>query len=157
LITGKPVCQLVQNTGQSIPTGVNTAVSFPGAGDEAIDSDGQHSTTVNPTRVTIGNTLGLYRVTGSVAFPASATGTYRRCNIAFNGNQLTAGYGAGIQPNATFYSVNCGPFIVRATAATDYVELYALHDATSALTLAATATYPDTSISTLLTVRKTST
>jgi hypothetical protein len=137
-LSNKPVCQLIQSTAQSIPTGSPTALIFSSAGDEVIDSDAQHDLSVTPSRVVIGKTLGLYRVTGAVAYTGNSTGTFRRCNIGFNGSQVLAGYGAGLQPNATFYSVNCGPFIVRATAATDYVELFAYHDAASSVLTAST-------------------
>lgn len=133
ILSGKPVCQLMQTTAQSITNGTPTAISFGSAGDEVVDSDGQHDTATNPSRVNIGKTLGLYRISGAVAYTSNSSGTYRRAYISFNGTQLPAGFGAGLQPNATFYTVNAGPFIVRATAATDYVELMALHDATAAV------------------------
>jgi len=68
----KPLCQLAQGAAQSIPASTPTPVSFPGVGDEIIDSDAQHETSVNPSRVNIGKTLGLYRLTGVVAFGGNA-------------------------------------------------------------------------------------
>ncbi len=122
----KPVCLAYQTLTQSMATGTLVSITMDS---EVIDRDGQHSTSVNTSRITIGNTLGLYRVWGGVAF-AGGAGSLRRARLLMNGSVVPPG---GYQPaspvGSGFSWAPLTPIIVAATAATDYVELQGFHDA----------------------------
>jgi hypothetical protein len=116
----KPVCLAINTAAQSIPTGTTplTAISFD---TEAIDTDGQHSTVTNPSRVTIGNTLGWYRCTGTYFNSTNVSGKRIGAAIALNNTALvpeTIGYATG----TASFSVTVVA-LVQATLSTDYVEL----------------------------------
>jgi len=104
-----------------------TAVTFTA---EELDRDGQHSTTVNTSRVVIGGTLGWWRVHGIYAAPGNTNTVLTRARIALNGSGLAAG-----QCNSQWSSfsgtaaIQTGVVYVEATAAADYVELQGFQQA----------------------------
>ncbi len=118
----RPVAFMVQTVAQTGWTSATfTAVTFT---TEAIDRDGQHSTTVNTSRVTIGGTLGWYRVSGLYAAAANGVATLVRTAIGFNGTNVNGSYSAQSPSSAAVVlGVPTGTVLVQATAATDYVEL----------------------------------
>lgn len=117
----KPVCYVAQTGAQSIPNNTLTAITFDS---ELIDTDGQHSTVSNTSRVVIGNTLGWYRITGTYFNGTNVSGTRIGAAIGLNGTVQAPevlAYAAGtaaisVTPTA----------LLQATASTDYVELLAL-------------------------------
>ena len=126
----RPVCLVYATAAQSIPNTTNTAILF---NTERLDRDNQHSTSANTDRVVIGNTLGWYRVTGSVSFVANATGI-RTAFIWLNG--------AGVGTYAYTHATATGntqtvtvTSIVQATASTDYVQLGCFQSSTASLNL----------------------
>ena len=113
----RPLCVLKQTVTQSLATATVTPITFD---TETLDRDGQHSTATNTDRVLIGNTLGWYRITGSVAYAGNATGD-RRAIVLLNGGQ-NSGYTIIHPSTAGLISVNVVGY-VQATASTDYVTL----------------------------------
>lgn len=117
----KPVCQLTANAATSLVNGVWTAVNFD---TEVIDTDSQHSTVSNTSRVVIGTTLGWYRCSGVVTFSGSATGSRYGAKLALNGTDvngaqnLFANYSSSVQQTASLAAI-----FVQSTLSTDYVEL----------------------------------
>lgn len=65
-----PACRVYNGSAQSIPNGTETMLTFPA---EHFDTDNLHSTSVNPTRITISR-AGVYQVAGSLEFVANVTG-----------------------------------------------------------------------------------
>ena len=103
-------------------TATFTAITFT---TEVIDRDGQHSTTVNTSRVVIGGTLGFYRVSGCFCAAQNSAATVLRSAIFLNG----AGYPGGVSSmvpatgTSNTMAIATPTVIIQATAATDYVEV----------------------------------
>lgn len=113
----RPICVLKQTVTQSLTNGTVTPITFDV---ETLDRDNQHSTASNTDRVVIGNTLGWYRVTGSIAYAGNASGD-RRAIVLLNGSGIN-GYTV-VHPSSTqFISANVVGY-VQATTSTDYVSL----------------------------------
>lgn len=127
----KPVCGVFNSAAQSIPQTTFTTVTFDS---ETVDTDGQHSTVTNTSRITIGGTLGWYRVWGMVPYVTNATGS-RAAYIWQNGSSIITGsYTQIASGGGTFHtSVWTGPVYVQATVSTDYVELRAWQNTSGAL------------------------
>ncbi len=117
----KPVAQLTPSAVQSILNNAWTAITFD---TEALDTDNQHSTVTNTSRVVIGTTLGWYRISGSVAWTGSATGARYGAKITLNGADVTGSqaFFANSAASVNQHSV-APPVFVQATASGDYVEL----------------------------------
>jgi len=117
-----PMCALGLTASQSIPHNAFTALSFTAA--DEIDTDDMHSTSVNPSRITI-NTAGVYMVSGLLNWGASANGTDRVASVFKNGSEV-----GGFRPGALSlpsYSVSTS-IILGAShpmnlAVGDYIEL----------------------------------
>lgn len=123
MIGTRPLAQAVQNTAQAaISSGVNTAITFDA---ESIDRDGQHSLVTNTSRITLGNTLGWYLITGQVAWPNTNTTGSRGCFLRLNGAGAVDGSQYSIGAQASTQSALVPPLLVQATAAADYIELMA--------------------------------
>lgn len=96
---------------------------------EDIDTDGMHSTTVNPNIFTP-TIAGRYVITGFVEFAASSAGTYRQLHVlknvslsALNGYYLSTEFSASF---ATFMLVRSVPVAMNGT--TDNLQVAASHD-----------------------------
>lgn len=130
LLTTGPACSVYQTVAQAaLASGVWTSALFAG---EYIDTDNQHSTSTNTSRIVIGGTLGWYLVSGVFCFTASVGGTYRGARIAKNGNPVAGGAGNGPANGAT-PAIPTGVVLVQATAAGDYVEVQGRHDVAAGL------------------------
>jgi len=109
-----PACRIYNSASISIPTGALTVLTFDS---ERYDTDSMHSTSVNTSRITI-NTAGVYILTGTVSFPANATG-FRQTALRLNGGTFIA--------SDVRASIATGIELIIATtwkfAAADYVEL----------------------------------
>jgi hypothetical protein len=115
----KPVCAAIQTVAQAaLVANTFTSITFDS---EQVDTDNQHSTASNTSRVVIGNTLGWYRVTGAVCFSVAA-GTRIGAHIALNGTAISGSEEYVTLGSATFTSVTAFA-LVQATAAADFVEL----------------------------------
>ena len=119
----RPVVQLHQTTTQTIATGAFTAVTFTS---ENIDRRGQHSTTVNTSRVTATADLGTYFVIGQVVWATSATGT-RRCRFTDSGVTALLG-AAGLYPPAPTFATSVAFGVWQPATSTSYLELEAFQD-----------------------------
>jgi hypothetical protein len=96
------------------------------------DTDGYHSTTINPSRITIpAGQAGYYSIGGMLNFVGSASGTYRKILIQANGsaNKYMA---VNTMPNGTnMQDISCSAIVKF--AAGDYIEFIAGQDTGSAL------------------------
>ena len=137
MTTNRPLFYAEQTVSQTLTSNIELPITFT---TEAIDRDGQHSTSTNTSRVVIGNTLGWYRVSGCVVYQANANATNFRAIISKNGTRVSGSF-AGILNNTTnaVCGVATGTVFVQATLSTDYVELVGLMTAASG-TLATSAT-----------------
>lgn len=126
-LTDPPRAQLRQTSAQTVTTGTFTAMNF-----EAEDADnyGGHSTSTNITRYTC-QVAGVYRLTGKIAWAASATGRrasdWRKNGSSINGSQVAyaATSASGVQHLAMTTDVTL--------AVGDYVELFGFHEVGSNL------------------------
>jgi hypothetical protein len=134
-IYNRPLCVLKQGTVQSLTTSTLTPITFDL---ETLDRDNQHSTATSTDRVVIGNTLGWYRVTGSVAYTGNAAGD-RRAVIYLNG-VATNGYSIS-HPSSTSLISTMVVGYVQATSATDYVQLYGWQSSGVALNTVVSGTF----------------
>jgi len=107
----------------SLPTSTWTLLPFSM---EAWDTDGMHSTTTNPSRITI-NTSGQYLISFYSRFGYHATG-YRALNLRLNSAGASTG-GSTISTIAIGAAPTTGTFVTRtfemACTAGDHFELFA--------------------------------
>lgn len=108
--------------------GVVTTIGLDG---EAFDTATMHDLVTNNSRIVL-NAIGLWQVTGQVAYQSSGGGGIRTAGINLNGTQVAqdaipAHASDGVTPNVTTP--------VQATAITDYVELTTFQDSGAALSL----------------------
>lgn len=125
-----PRCHAFQSVAQSIPNNTSTAVLLGG---EQVDNNGIHSTSVNPSRMTI-VTPGRYRCIGQAAFAANATG-YRIVYLSRNGGAVAQSRGNAISIvslQQAYAEILC--------SAGDYIEMDVQHTAGAALNLIVGAT-----------------
>jgi len=127
-IYNRPLCIAKQTVSQSLATGTFTPITMD---TEVLDRDNQHSTVTNTDRVVIGNTLGWYRVSGTVAYNGGAVGT-RIASVYLNGLLTQNTAYTRVVANASFTCVGVTA-IVQATAAGDYVQIVGWQDSGGAL------------------------
>lgn len=122
-------CVAYHNTTQSVSTASATALSMNA---EDTDTPGMHSTSVNTSRVTIpSGGDGLFRVTGTVNFPANATGQ-RQAQILKNGSPVA--YAISPSQSGT-YPTLMQVHYTGAAVATDYFEVAAYQDSGGSLSV----------------------
>lgn len=126
----RPIAFLAQTVAQTGWTsGTFTAVTFSA---EVVDRDGQHSTSTNTSRVTIGGTLGWYRVSGLYVPAGNSAATLVRANIGLNGTAVAGSFSSqSPASNSNTLGVPTGTVLVQATASTDYVQLFGSETAAS--------------------------
>lgn len=129
--TIKHACKLAAQTNQSIPDGSDTVISTAfGSGSEEYDTDGWHSTTVNPSRVTVDRD-GLFEVTAHLVYSFNTTWLYGDIAIRKNG---TASWRSGnIAPTTANNVSKMGGTLQETIAAVagDYFEMSALQNSTA--------------------------
>lgn len=123
LLSSRPLAQAYQSATQTLTTGVFAALTFTA---EVIDRDGQHSTSSNTSRLTLGTCPGRYWVFGRLVIAGNATGT-RWLKVLLNGSSDQNGVYAKASPNASDTAVDVFG-LVQITNASDYVELLALQN-----------------------------
>lgn len=125
-----PVAEIRQTVAQSFPNITQNALTLD---TNDIDTDGGHSTSVNPTRYT-GKTPGRFQGSGMVSFVSNATGR-RLCLWIKNGTTSVNSGQAGAQTitsgNGTQVPARTVTTFLNGT--TDYIELQAYQDSTVAL------------------------
>jgi len=119
-----PMVRALKAGSQSIPTAVDTVISFPDADD--FDTDGVHDPATNNSRLII-KTPGRYLVSSSFGVPPSAAGNWREATLWKNGVGTTsiARNDLGLFGSGTHY-VNVSGVITL--AAGDYVEVSIYQD-----------------------------
>lgn len=121
-------CKLAQQSGQNIPDGSDTVLTF-GSGSEEIDTHGWHSTSSNTSRITVDRT-GYYEVTAQVAYAFNTTLNY--CDIAIRKNGSTLYRSGNLAPTGANNVSKSGGSITELIAANsgDYFEASALQNST---------------------------
>lgn len=123
LDANRPLTHVYQSVAQTVANNVFSAVTFTL---ETVDRRGQHSTTVNTSRITATADLGTYLVAGQVAWTTNATGT-RRCRFTDSGvTPLQGAY--GLYPPASAFGTAVAIGIWQPATSTAYIELEALQD-----------------------------
>lgn len=127
-IVQKPMCRLVQfTTGTSVPDNTNTALSFDS---EEYDTHNMHSTSVNPTRVTIqAGWDGIYLCKGTIFVPTAADYNTIGAVIAKNGANQAPWERVG--PNNSSAQRTASTEARLSLVAGDYIELVAYQDNTA--------------------------
>lgn len=121
LASDKPIWLVSTSVAQTIPHGTNTTLPYA---TESIDTANLHSTTTNPSRVTIATT-GKYAVGAQISYDSNAGG-YRQIDLLYNGT--STGWlctSVAITGGSTIVNVSG---IIAATAA-GYLEVSAYHNA----------------------------
>lgn len=131
-----PIATVFQTASQGVSAGSTGApVNFDST---AVDSYGGHSNSTNNSRYTA-QVAGWYLVGGSVPMNGTASGTYRKSQVAVNGSVVAYATAQVPQVNSatTATAVAVSPTIVYLNVG-DYVQLYAISDA--AVTLSPNST-----------------
>jgi hypothetical protein len=117
-LTTVPLAEVYQTISQTLSNGTWTAISQDST---VLDTDGQHSGSINNSRFTC-QVAGWYTVAGAVAFNANSTGS-RAADIYRNGSPLLIASGAiTAASNAIHVAVAAGLGLQLAVG--DYLELY---------------------------------
>ena len=115
-------CTVYNSSDQSISSGVATAVTW---NTEVFDTDAFHSTSTNTSRMTIPSGKdGKYRIDAMWQWSANSTTGYRAMYLYKNGSLVFTSTNVG---STTAQEQNTMVYIDTAVA-TDYYELYALHN-----------------------------
>ncbi|MCX5285699.1 hypothetical protein [Streptomyces sp. NBC_00198] len=101
---------------------------------EAFDSDNGHSTSSNTSRYVV-QVAGTYNILGHAAFTANATGN-RAARINVNGTAIPGSFVKGLAATAS-HSSGVSTSAQAVCAVGDYIEVYGLHTAGTALNTAA--------------------
>ncbi len=133
-IADPPLGKLIQQVAQSIPDNVATALTF-GAGSTYRDSHGQHSESVNTTRVTPG-VPGVYEVTGSYVTQGMTSPASRSVAVRLNGTTLIPS--GPRDTGTTITSSKEVTTMVDINGTGDYFELMATQDSAGAVNTSAT-------------------
>lgn len=128
-----PAARLLRTTSQSIPTGVETLVTWD---DEDYDTLSLHSTSSNTGRITVpAGYGGLWRFSAMLSYASGSGSAVERFLVVYKNG-------------AVWRYFNRGPSIAAATivaaaaawdmelSPTDYVEIYALQSTTNAMNVA---------------------
>lgn len=124
-----PIAQLYQTSGQSVPSGSNTAVTFDST---LVDTYGGHSNSVNNTRYTA-QVAGWYLCCGLVAFPQNNNGG-RSANLQKTGVAIQSSL-VQQPPSTVFNCIMTTPSVLTFMNVGDYIEVIAEHNAGVGLTL----------------------
>jgi hypothetical protein len=127
-----PMCHLVQQTAQTGWTSNTLTVVTFGSGSEVVDTDTLHDQSSNTSRIVIGKKLGIWAVSGVYAAASNSATTIIRAALYLNGTVINGSFGGDqVNTSSSFYTAHTPVILVRATSATDYVELYGFQTAGS--------------------------
>lgn len=132
----RPRARVYNTNAIAIVSGTPTALTF---NSERYDVGGCHSTSSNPSRLTVpsGGT-GLYAIGGSVRFAGSHTGSIRQIYIRINGSTIIAVIATpGIASSADWLTINSE----WEMNAGDYAELIAVQSSGGAMDVVVAASY----------------
>jgi hypothetical protein len=125
-LTTVPIAMVYQANVQSFASGF-TAVAMDTT---ILDTDGQHSNSVNNSRVTC-QVAGWYSVSGAVGFSTNSS-TSRGAVLYKNGSSITQATGNIAAASNVLHVATAGEFLIQ-LAVGDYVELYAFQNTGAAL------------------------
>jgi hypothetical protein len=127
-IVRPPLGRIVASGTQALADNTATAVQFSAA--DEIDTHGQHSPSVNNTRVTP-NVAGYYRFDGTAFFNEQATPN--NIQTYFRKNGVTNLPPGGRMPGSSTTASSLSTTVIQdMNGSTDYVELMALQDSAGA-------------------------
>ena len=139
----KPLVRLIQQSAQSIPSDVDTALTF-GAASEDIDTHGFHDTSTNPSRITP-SVPGYYRLTGTVWYSVDTDLVSYFASIGRNGSFVGPRTRMVLPATATSSLSRSVPVtaMLQANGSGDYFELFArqLQTTPGSLNTMVTATF----------------
>lgn len=135
-LTGVPIAEVYQTLAQNLANGAFTAIAMDSS---IIDTDGQHSNSVNNSRVTC-QVAGWYSVSGGIGYLTNATGA-RGAVIYKNGAALAQASGAITAASPALHVATAGEFLIQ-LAVGDYVELYGFQSSGGTLATAGSGYYP---------------
>lgn len=132
-----PVATVYQTVTQALATSTNVAVTFDSS---FLDTYGGHSNTTNTSRY-VGQVPGYYLIYGIVCFANNTTGR-RVVTIGKNGSitAVNGGFGCFQAVGGSDLSCSQALGLVQLNGSTDYIELYANHDAGVTINTAVAAT-----------------
>lgn len=116
-LTGVPMAEVFQTISQTLSSVTWTPISQDST---FLDTDGQHSNSVNNSRFTC-QVAGFYTASGAVGF--NSGGSSRGAAIYKNGTALSLASGAVTAASNTTHVATAGDVLVQ-LAVGDYVELY---------------------------------
>ena len=127
LLNPPRACAYASATTTTLTSGVFADITFDA---EDYDSDGIHSTTTNPSRLTI-QTPGSYLVTCGVNFGNNGSGTGRALSLKKNGTEVGYQFAANVALTLRFGMTT----IVNNLVAGDYLTLAAYQNSGANLSL----------------------
>lgn len=125
--------RVYHSSNQSVNTSTDTILSFDS---ETYDSNGLHSTTVNPSRITVAKT-GYYHISFLAVFNTNATGT-RSAAIKKNGSFLPSDLAISAAPDRSTGIAYTDTVYLTAG---DYIELNVWQNSGGALTITGSSTF----------------
>lgn len=128
-----PMCKVYQGSaGTSIPDNANTVLSWDS---EEYDDLGMHSTSVNPTRITIVSAAGdgKYKFTGSLFVPSRSD--YATIGVVIAKNGVNQAPFIRVGPNATSAQRSVMTTTTIAMVVGDYCEVFGYQDNTANLSV----------------------
>lgn len=131
-------CSLSKSAGQSINTSTNTAITF---NQEAFDTDGFHDNTTNTSRITIpSGKAGKYLFSAQIYWGVNVPSTnYVILRLYKNGVEDTV-FTNNTQTSAG-QRITTQLTTILDLIATDYIEIYGFHNASSAQTIGTNGTF----------------
>lgn len=136
-----PSAHVYHSANQSINNSATTTLAF---NSERFDTDTMHDTVTDNSRLTC-RTAGVYLITVSVEWAASAGGTIRLISLLLNGT-TNLGFN-GLPALGAGTTVNHAVTAIYQLAVNDYVEVQVFQDSGGALNVSASGNYsPDFSM-----------
>ena len=123
-----PLCQVSMSATQSIPDSTNTTILFD---TEDLDASGWHSTASNTGRVTP-STAGWYRATFTMTWGSDTDYTRTSVFVLKNGTAVSPTTGDTRGSGGTIPTVSGATTLIQMNGSTDYLELRAFQQNTSA-------------------------
>lgn len=141
IASNPPAARVYQSALTNIGSGSTTRLTFNSQ--EFVSTTGMHSTTTNPSRVTLVSS-GVWMIAGSVSWSVGSTAGDRLCRLVLNGASVLAAnrVSAVTVADVTEQSVSA---IVRAASSGSYVELEVYQNSGSTCSLAVTDNVPSLS------------
>lgn len=134
-LTSVPLAEAYQTISQNIPNATWTTITLDST---LVDTDGQHSNSVNNTRFTC-QVAGYYSISGAIGFNTNSAGA-RGASIYKNGSALTIASGGLTAASNVVHIAPITEVLVQLNVG-DYVELAAWQNSGGTLGTAIGAQY----------------